>query len=85
MARYEHLPIYKKAIYLTIYFVKGVRNFHHYHKYSLSIRNLQSTPEDPIKEVGAMLNEHGGFLCSPLPINSNGLLSKSSFGAGAYK
>jgi hypothetical protein len=50
MARYEHLPIYKKAIYLTIYFVKGVRNFHHYHKYSLSIRNLQSTPEDPIKE-----------------------------------
>jgi hypothetical protein len=35
MARYEHLPIYKKAMDLTIYFEKIVRNFSRYHKYTL--------------------------------------------------
>ncbi len=35
MARYEHLPIYKKAMDLTIYFEKVVRNFSRYHKYTL--------------------------------------------------
>ena len=35
MARYEHLPIYKKSMDLTIYFEKIVRNFSRYHKYTL--------------------------------------------------
>ncbi len=35
MARYEHLPIYKKAYDLTLYFEKLVRNFGRYHKYGL--------------------------------------------------
>ncbi len=35
MARYEHLPIYKKAMDLTIYLEKIVRNFSRYHKYTL--------------------------------------------------
>jgi hypothetical protein len=35
MACYEHLPIYKKALDLTIYFEKIVRNFSRYHKYTL--------------------------------------------------
>jgi hypothetical protein len=35
MARYEHLPIYKKAMDLAIYFEKIVRNFSRYHKYTL--------------------------------------------------
>jgi hypothetical protein len=35
MARYEHLPIYKKAMDLAIYFEKLVRNFSRYHKYTL--------------------------------------------------
>jgi hypothetical protein len=35
MARYEHLPIYKKAMDLTVYFEKIVRNFSHYNKYTL--------------------------------------------------
>ncbi len=30
MARYEHLPIYKKAIGLTVYLEKIVRNFNRY-------------------------------------------------------
>jgi hypothetical protein len=35
MARCEHLPIYKKAMDLTVYLEKIVRNFSRYHKYTL--------------------------------------------------
>src|SRR5665647_975768 len=35
MARYEHLPIYKQAMDLTVYVEKIVRNFSRYHKYTL--------------------------------------------------
>jgi hypothetical protein len=35
VARYEHLPIYKKAMDLTIYVGKIVGNFSRYHKYTL--------------------------------------------------
>jgi hypothetical protein len=35
MAWYEHLPIYKKAMNLTIYFEKVVRSFSRYHKYTM--------------------------------------------------
>lgn len=35
VARYEHLPIYKKAMDLAVYFEKVVRNFSRYHKYTL--------------------------------------------------
>lgn len=42
MAKYEHLPIYKKAFDLTLYFEKVVTNFSRYHKYTLGtdLRNL---------------------------------------------
>ena len=35
MAQSEHLPIYKRAYDLCLYFEKVVRNFSRYHKYSL--------------------------------------------------
>ena len=35
MARYEHLPIYKKAFDLNLYFEKTVKHFSRYHKYTL--------------------------------------------------
>jgi hypothetical protein len=35
MARYEHLPIYKAAFDLNLYFEKIVRHFSRYHKYTL--------------------------------------------------
>ena len=35
MARYEHLPIYKKALDLAVYFEKTVAGFSRYHKYTL--------------------------------------------------
>ncbi len=34
MARYEHLPIYKKAKELSLYLEEAVRNFSRYHKYT---------------------------------------------------
>lgn len=35
MARYEHLPIYKKAMELAVYLQEVVRNFSRYNKYSI--------------------------------------------------
>ena len=35
MARYEHLPIYKAALELTVHFEKVVAGFSRYHKYTL--------------------------------------------------
>ncbi len=35
MARYEHLPIYKKALETAVYFEKVVAGFSRYHKYTL--------------------------------------------------
>ncbi len=35
MARYEHLPIYKAALDMTVHFEKLVAGFSRYHKYSL--------------------------------------------------
>ncbi len=42
MAQYEHLPIFKKAYDLTLYFEKIVRHFSRYHKYTVGaeLRNL---------------------------------------------
>ena len=34
MARYEHLPIYKAAFDLILYFEQIVKNFSRYHKYT---------------------------------------------------
>ena len=42
MAKYEHLPIYKKAMETGLYIQHIVRNFSRYNKYSigLDLRNL---------------------------------------------
>ena len=42
MAQYEHLPIYKKAMDISIYIENIVRGFSRYHKYTLGtdLRNL---------------------------------------------
>ena len=42
MARYEHLPIYKKAYDLNVYVENIVRHFSRYHKYTLGtdLRNM---------------------------------------------
>lgn len=42
MARYEHLPIYREAFDLALYFEKTVRSMSRYDKYTLGtdLRNL---------------------------------------------
>ena len=45
MAQYEHLPIYKKAYDLTVYFENLVRNFSRYHKYSVGAELRQLSRE----------------------------------------
>lgn len=42
MSLYENLPVYKKALDLTVYFEKIVRHFDKYHKYTVGseLRNL---------------------------------------------
>ncbi len=45
MAQFEHLPIYKKAYDLTLYFEKIVRNFSRYHKYTVGAELRQLSRE----------------------------------------
>jgi hypothetical protein len=47
MAQYEHLPIYKAAFDLQIYFEGIVRNFSRYHKYThgAALRDFLSAPK----------------------------------------
>jgi 23S rRNA-intervening sequence protein len=45
MAQYEHLPIYKKAYDLTVYFEKIVHNFSRYHKYQIGAELRQQSRE----------------------------------------
>jgi len=50
MARYEHLPIYKKALDLTVYLETVVRYFSRYHKYTL-VNDLRSKSRDVVETV----------------------------------
>jgi len=43
MAQYEHLPIYKRAFDLNLYFETIVRNFSRYHKYTLGTELRQQS------------------------------------------
>lgn len=45
MARYEHLPIYKTAMDLTVYLEQVVRHFSRYHKYTLGSDLRQQSRE----------------------------------------
>jgi len=38
MAKYDHLLIYNKALELTVYVGDAVKNFGHYHKYTIGTR-----------------------------------------------
>ncbi|MDP8255413.1 MAG: hypothetical protein P9M14_06670 [Candidatus Alcyoniella australis] len=38
MAKYDHLPIYKKALELTVYVEDVAKNFSRYHKYTIGTR-----------------------------------------------
>lgn len=53
MARYEHLPIYKTAMDLTVYLEQVVRNFSRYHKYTLGSDLRQQS-----RELGVCPSHH---------------------------
>ena len=59
MARYEHLPIYKSALDLTIYFEKIVKNFSRYNKYTLGadLRNKSREIACQVMRANAMANK----------------------------
>ena len=50
MARYEHLPIYKKAMETAVYFEKIVRRFSSYNKFTLG-RELRAVSRDILKLI----------------------------------
>ena len=63
MARYEHLPIYKKAMDLTVYLEKIVGNFSRYHRYPLG-SELRAKSRD-LGVIGA--ERRAAFLHRPRP------------------
>src|SRR5436309_3929141 len=52
MARYEHLPIHKKAMDLAVYLEKMVRSFSRYHKYTLG-SELGAKSREIVGVIGA--------------------------------
>ena len=64
MARYEHLPIYKKAFDLAKYFDKIVRNFSRYDKYTYGteLRNLSREILKGIIQANNLVDKKGALL-----------------------
>lgn len=50
MAQYEHLPIYKKAMDVAVYFEKIVKNFSRYNKYNLGAE-MRTKSRDIVKLI----------------------------------
>ena len=57
MAQYEHLPIYKDSLSLSVYIEKVVLGFSRYHKYS-SGEELRSLARNNIKLIIRANTEH---------------------------
>ena len=57
MARYEHLPIYKRAFDLNVYLETVVRNFSRYHKYTLGTE-LRNNARQTVRLIIRANNTH---------------------------
>ena len=60
MARYEHLPIYRKSFDLAVYLEQAVHGFSRHHKYGLGVR-LQHAAIAILERVVRAQNAEGGF------------------------
>ena len=56
MARYEHLPIYKAALDMTVHFERLVAGFSRYHKYTLGIE-LREASRGVVMQVGVFVEQ----------------------------
>ena len=64
MARYEHLPIYKKALDVAVHFEKVVAGFSRYHKYTLGseLRNQSRAVVSAIVRANSQADKLPGLL-----------------------
>jgi hypothetical protein len=64
MARYEHLPIYTKALDVALHFEKVVAGFSRYHKYTLSseLRNQSRAMVSAIVRANSYADKLSAFL-----------------------
>ena len=65
MARYEHLPIYKKSFDLAVFLEQAVAGFARRHKYGLGAR-LQSAAQDVLVRVVRAQNAGGAAKAAEL-------------------
>ncbi|MBI5525159.1 MAG: four helix bundle protein [Deltaproteobacteria bacterium] len=65
LARYEHLPIYKKSFDLAVFLEQAVSGFARRHKYGLGAR-LQSAAQDVLVRVVRVQNSSGDMRVSEL-------------------
>ena len=59
MARYEHLPIYKSALDMTVHFERLVAGFSRYHKYTLGTELREASPAVLMQVVRANNAQRG--------------------------
>lgn len=64
MARYEHLPIFKRMMGLTIYIENHVRKFSLYHKYSLMNSSTNSCKHPANHRRTYCPSQQASALCS---------------------
>ena len=64
MAYYEHLPIYKKALDMAVYFEKIVKNFSRYHKYTIGtgLRNISVEIVLKIAKINSLKDKNKALL-----------------------
>ena len=63
MARSEHLPIYRKAMEIALYFEQIVRNFSRYNKYTIGsdLRNKSREIACQIMKVNSLQDKREGL------------------------
>jgi hypothetical protein len=62
MARYEHLPIYKSALDMTVHFERLVAGFSRYHKYTTLGTELCEANRAVLMQVVRANNAQGGVV-----------------------
>ena len=69
MAKYDHLPIYRAALELTVYVEGTVKNFSRYHKYTIGTR-LRDACWDVVTGIVKANNTPAASAARPTPCAS---------------